>query len=153
LHSQVNPPILPSVAKLSTKTKRERAQEKAEKQAAYERRLKCRELLFGKGAGLLKNLTKEESDFCRSVWEEAWQAYLTERATGQNRYNWRWKDKMRNTQRAAGPISRKAHRLKWFGSQKARWRRFDIPRIMNQQREETERGGSSSPVPEFRAEA
>lgn len=144
--------MLCPVARRFQKPRKDVAEAKARKQAAYERRLKCRELMFGKGAGLLKNLTPEEANFCRSVWEEAWQAYLTERITGKNRYGWSGK-LLRNTQRASGPVSRKSHRLKWYGSQKVRWIRFDVPRMMKEQREETERGGSRAPMQEFHTEA
>lgn len=117
---------------------------KAEKQAAFERRLKCRSLIFGKGNGIVKNLTPIERKFCASVWRESYHAYLEEFRTGiKSRYlragkGWRaFHDtvRLKNAPRRT-PMNERQHRRIWIASQKARWIRFDVPQAMKARVEE-----------------
>lgn len=114
-----------------------RAEGKADRKVladqAFQRRLKARLLLFGKGRGKQKNLTPKEQAFVCSVAAESYRAYLLEFHTGQSRRGYspaglHWK-KVRRDKPA--PISRAKHRRRWYGSQKARWIRYDVPNMMS----------------------
>jgi hypothetical protein len=122
------------------------AVKKAEQQAAFEKRLKCRELIFSKGNGSVKSLSPTEKAFCQSVWRESYRAYLEEFRTGiKSRYpgtgkRWRaYHDELRPSlrpNRLRQPMTALQHRLNWQKSQKARWIRFDVPNMMKQRMKE-----------------
>ena len=115
-----------------------RAEAKADRKVladqAFQRRLRARLLLFGKGRGKQKNLSRKEQKFVCSVAKECYEAYLTEFYTGKTRpwyqpYGEKWRRVHRNNPQ---PISRQAHRSRWYGSHKKRWIHYDVPNMMNQ---------------------
>jgi hypothetical protein len=122
------------VAKTIQKVRAEgKADRKVLADEAFQRRLKARLLLFGKGCGMQKNLSNKERLFVRSVAQECYQGYLVEYHTGKvipgrghcgKKYT-------RLTRRLGRPMSRYEHRRRWYGSQKKRWIHYDVPNMMN----------------------
>lgn len=108
--------------------------EQEQKDAAYLRRLRCRELIFGKGRGQSKNLNYLERKFCISVAKESYQLYLAEFAGATPRYKVgdAWQRKLRRRRRTTGPLNFMQWRKCWWGSQKVRWNRHDLPRMMDE---------------------
>ena len=104
-----------------------------EKDEAYQRRLRCRELIFGKGKGYSSALSPTEKKFCISVAKESYQLYLAEFQGAKPRYavGKTWARKLRRLKRTT-PMSFMQWRCCWWGSQKARWTRVDEPRIMRE---------------------
>lgn len=104
---------------------------KAEKQAAYERRLEARRLLFERNNGMMKNLTLKQKRFVRAVCRESYNAYLEELRTGISR--WRYKGpkwrKPLNPNRGRTMTFNEYRRIWWKGN-KAVYRRRDVPRMM-----------------------
>jgi hypothetical protein len=84
---------------------------KAEKQRGKERLREARELLFGKGHGRMMNLSRKNRLFVNQVSHESHELHLFRRYV-----------------RGIPPMSFRAYRLRWYGAQKANWRRFDMPR-------------------------
>src|SRR5947209_3987839 len=130
-----------------------RAIAKQEKQAAFERRLECRRLLFSVSDGTVKGLTTEERKFCTEVWKESYRIYLETFHGGKPRYacgkSWQSYHDQRKFKNTT-PLGPHAHHIQWFRSQKARWVRFDLPMMMKERRE-AQNGGTPA-VPEFHQE-
>ena len=59
------------------------------------------------------NLPARERLFVNSISHESYERYL-----------------FRCFERGIAPMSFRAHRRRWYGAQKANWRRFDVPRAM-----------------------
>lgn len=120
---------------------RVRAERKAERQRlndeAYQRRLKARELLFGKGNGSSKNLTPAEALYVRSVWKEAYELYLAEFLTGEWVKPYNFFRTRRVNLNKANPVSPRKHRRSWYASQKKRWIHHDLPEMMKKRMEES----------------
>jgi len=141
MRSQPKDEPLPTVGEMRA---RARDQVAREKQEAFERRFKCRQLLFGKGNGHVKNLSENEMLFIRSVKRESYQLYLQEFITGKSRYNvgQAW-SRTKRRREGAKPMSFKKWLKYWWPSQKARYMRFDVP-MMFRKRMEDLRSGSHS---------
>jgi hypothetical protein len=123
------------VAKTIQKVRSEQAAERKEaNNQAFLRRLRCRQLLFGKSNGRAKNLPYKEQLFVRSVWKECYRAYIIEFQTGKPRpwYEPCAKRYRRVNRNKEFPMSPQKHRRRWFASQKARWIRYDVPNMISQ---------------------
>lgn len=96
------------------------------KQEAFERRYRARQLLFTKGAGRMSNLPLADRRFILSVMREAYSAYLHLLRTGQTRYQCGRKWIRANLNRPSPMPERKYWKV-WYGSQKARFHRYDLP--------------------------
>jgi hypothetical protein len=110
-------------------------QRKREKQEAFERRFKARDLLFRKGKGRMCNLNHREKCFIRSVQHESYNLYLMEfNGLVQPRYDvgkaWSRLTRRRILNRQTTPKHFRAWRRRWFGSQKVRYYRHDVPMQM-----------------------
>ena len=129
---------LPTVAEMKAKA---RDQIRSERQAFFERRFRCRQLLFGKGLGIQKNLSHQEDLFVREVAHETYQLYLQEFITGKSRYNvgksW---SRARRPGRRKNPLRFAEWRRKWWGSQKVRYVRHDIPMLFQKKMEDLRYG-------------
>ena len=108
-----------------------RADKRQEKQEAFERRWKARQLIFGKSGGNQKKLTNAEIAFVQRVKHEAYTRYLQEFETGKSQWGVgkSWNRRLRRKWSTAPQPYMKWIR-KWYGSQKARWIHFDVPRMM-----------------------
>ena len=80
-----------------------------------QRLLEAREPLFGKAGGRMMNLPLEQRQFVNRVSHESHERYLFRCCYV----------------RGVPPMSFRAYRRRWYGAQKANWRRFDVPRMMN----------------------
>jgi hypothetical protein len=90
-------------------------QKRAERLRGRQHQLEARELLFGKAGGRMMNLPLEQRQFVNRVSHESHERYLFRC----------------HYVRAVPPMSFRAFRRRWYGAQKANWRRFDVPRMMN----------------------
>jgi hypothetical protein len=141
---------VPTVEEMRAKV---RDETKSEKQAFFERRFKARQLLFGKALGQTKNLNQKDKKFVLSVEHETYALYLQEFVTGRSRYgvgkSW---SRARRRKFATQPMSFIRWRQKWYGSQKVRYRRFDIPLQMKKRMEDLKHGtvqSGTAPVREL----
>jgi hypothetical protein len=121
---------LPTAVEIRRRISREK---KEAKQAYYERRFKCRDLIFRKGKGLVKNLTLKEKQFCNSVLHEAFECYREELRTGKSR----WRCKGPKWQKPLNPnrghdLSLLEYRKIWMKGNKAVYVHRDIPKIMKE---------------------
>lgn len=114
---------------------------KKEKQEFFERRFKTRQLLFGKGLGLMKNLNDKERKFILGVEKETYALYLQEFVTGRSRYNVgkKWSRALRR-KTATTPMRFLIWRKSWWASQKNRYTRFDIPLMFKKRMEDLKYG-------------
>src|SRR5215469_3714596 len=80
-----------------------------------QRLLEAREPLFGKAGDRMMNLPLEQRQFVNRVSHESHERYLFRCCYV----------------RGVPPMSFRAYRRRWYGAQKANWRRFDVPRMMN----------------------
>ena len=94
-------------------------------QAAYERRVHARLLLFGKAGGRLKNLSETEKRFVRMVWQEAYNAYLHLYRTGESRFH-AWPKQERKACQRIEPMNQRMHYNQWWRSNKARYNRTEL---------------------------
>jgi|SRR5882724_9374434 len=112
-----------------------RAERLREKQEAFERRFKARDLIFRKGGGRMKNLNHKETLFVQSVKKESYRAYLMEfNGTVRPRYavGKNWSRIRRRAYRGynTSPLKFNQWMRRWIGSQKVRYYRHDIPKMM-----------------------
>jgi len=78
-----------------------------------ERRRVARALIFDRAGGRIMNLPRKQRLFVNQVSHESYERYLFEcRSLG------------------TPPMSFRAYRRRWYGAQKANYRRFDVPRTI-----------------------
>jgi hypothetical protein len=133
---------LPTVGEMRAKA---RDQVAREKQEAFERRFKARQILFGKGHGFMKNLSEKDIAFIRSVEHESYQLYRQEFVTGKSRYNvgkaWsRTTRRLNGVRKPTTPMKFVVWRWRWWCSQKNRYMHFDIPLMMKRRMEDLRLG-------------
>lgn len=123
--------------------RRRLAREKKEaKQAYYERRLLCRQLIFGKGQGKVKDLTQKEKDFCCSVLHEAYECYLEELRTGKSRWRHKgpkWQKPYKSNRGRALRLGE--YRTIWWKGNKGTYKNIDVPRQMRERMERIRASG------------
>jgi hypothetical protein len=113
---------------------RMKREQRAEWQAAKERRYEARLLLFAKGSGQMKNLNTKERDFVLSIEKEGYEAYLHRVRTGESRFKGRgpkW-TKALNPNRGKPVLNFKEWRVIWYKGNKAVFRRHDTPKLVRQ---------------------
>jgi hypothetical protein len=79
-----------------------------------ERLFRARLLIFEAAGGRIMKLPRKQRQFVNRVSHESYEIYL-----------------VRCLERKKPPMSFKAFRRRWYGAQKANWRRFDVPRMMS----------------------
>ena len=109
------------------------AERKEQRQAEYEERYEARRLLFGVGAGKMKNLPMKDRLFIRSVIHKAHNAYLHDLTVGVSRWDRtkgpKW-HKPLNPNRGDSTLSYQSYRVIWWKGNKAVYRRRDVPKVM-----------------------
>jgi hypothetical protein len=126
-----------------------------EKQNSFERRQRCREIMFGNGNGLMQNLSPEDRKFCHSVWKECYEVYLATFRGGAPRFQCGKGWKQYSNQRRfvnTSPVGPRLHFEQWWRAQKGRWINFDVPRMLKQKQKESESGGDTR-LPQLHQEA
>src|SRR6267142_2073417 len=101
-----------------------RAERLREKQEAFERRFKARDLLFRKGRGRMKHLKAKEKLFIQSVKKESYRAYLMEfNGAVRPRYSVgpTWSRARRHGSNDKTPLSMQKWQRRWNGSQRVRY--------------------------------
>jgi len=122
--------------------KRLRREKKEAKQAYYERRLLCRQLIFGKGQGKVKDLTAKEKKFCNSVLHEAYNCYLEELRTGVSRWRCKgpkWQKPYKSNR--GRTLTLLEYRTIWWKGNKFTYKHMDVPRQMRERMERMRASG------------
>ena len=86
---------------------------KANRLSDRQRRLEVRELLFGKARGRMMSLPRKQRLIVNQESHESYDRYL-------------FRCRLRGSQ----PMSFNGHRRRWYGSMKACWPRWDVPRML-----------------------
>lgn len=120
------------------------ASQRRERREAKERRVQCRELLFGKGRGKLKNLSGKDKAFVIAAKKEAWNDWLYRRGSGVLRtsYGHRKSTNPQHTPKYS------AWQKVWYGGNKSAYVNFDVPQKMKK-RLEALNGSTNSAVQEL----
>ena len=109
----------------------ERLRIKQELAEGRERRIRARELLFGKGNGRMKNLSLAEQKFIQSVKRASYTIYVHEKAIGK---------RIRPEFRPMVPTYRVLKYIEWMKlwwcRSKGIYKKFDVPRNMKAKMEE-----------------
>jgi len=90
---------------------------RANQQSMKERLRKARELVFDRACGRIMNLPRQLRSYVNRVSHESYELYL-----------------VRCWDRGIAPMSFRAYRRRWYGAQKANFRRFDVPQRLREQR-------------------
>jgi hypothetical protein len=121
-------PLTKVPASVARATKRDRD---AATQAAYERRHRARQLLFGLGGGQMTRLAPKDRQYVLMVHREAYAAYLHLYRTGESRYQGWTKRRQVRLINTVEPLRERQHWRLWYGSQKARYFRHDLPKAVH----------------------
>ena len=80
-----------------------------------ERMLRARILMFDTAGGRIMNLRRNQRLFVNRVSHESYEIH-----------------RVRCCERNTPPMTFRAFRRRWYGAQKANWRRFDVPRVVSE---------------------